>query len=85
MPTSHYTFRALPLEQQLPLVWVEGSFIAKRWEEEEAVGLYHMEGGFFCEVYYDGESNMLLRVRTFTSTACLEEYACYVRLDDLKL
>jgi hypothetical protein len=80
---SHYAFRALPLEQQLPLVWMEGTFLARRWEEEDHVGLYHMDGSFFCEVYYDPETNAILRTRTFTSAQCLEDYACYVSLRDL--
>ena len=83
MPTSHYAFRALPFLEQLPLVWVEGTFIARRWEEEDGVSLYHMDGGFFCEVYLNSESLEILRVRTFTSSGPLEDYACYVRLDDL--
>jgi hypothetical protein len=75
MSTSHYAFRALPFLEQLPLVWAEGTFIARRWEEED--------GGFFCEVYLNSESLEILRVRTFTSSGPLEDYACYVRLDDL--
>jgi hypothetical protein len=27
--------------QQLPLVWLEGTFLARCWEEEDAVGHFH--------------------------------------------
>ncbi|MBF9239502.1 hypothetical protein I2I05_19065 [Hymenobacter sp. BT683] len=83
MATSHYDFRALPFEQQLPLVWVEGTFLARRWEEEDGVSLYHMDGGFFCEVYLEVETYKVVRVRTFTRMERLEDYACYVNIDDL--
>jgi hypothetical protein len=85
MSCSHHTFRALPFGQQLPLVWTEGTFVAQRWEEEDAVGLYHMEGGFFCEVYLEQEHYTVVRLRTFISSKCLMDYACNVRLDDLQL
>jgi hypothetical protein len=85
MPTPHYAFRAYSFEQQLPLVWCEGTFLARRWEEEDAVALYHLEGGFFCEVYLAQEHYTVLRLRTFTSLEYLEDYTAYIRLDDLKV
>ncbi|TGE20905.1 hypothetical protein [Hymenobacter metallicola] len=84
MPISHYGFRALPFEQQLAVIWQEGTFLATRWEEEDAINLYHM-GTFFAEVYYDPDTNELLRTGAFTSTRCLENYTCYIQLDDLAI
>ncbi|UOQ53032.1 hypothetical protein [Hymenobacter cellulosivorans] len=83
MPITHYAFRALPFPEQLAAIWAEGTFLATRWEEEDAVNLYHL-GTFFCEVYYDPDTNELLRTRTFTSRTCLEDYAAYIKLDDLE-
>ena len=34
-----------------------------------------MPAGFFVEVNYDEAANRLCRTRTFTSLACLEDYA----------
>ena len=51
MPISYHAFCALSQLEQVPLVWVEGMLITRRWEEEDGVSLYHMEGDFFCEVY----------------------------------
>ena len=85
MPTTYEQFRLLPFEQQLPLVWVEGNFLARRWEEEDAVGLYHMAGGFFAEVYYDGEDNSILNVDSFTNSAFLEDYSHGIGLGDLTI
>jgi hypothetical protein len=84
MPLSHYQFRALPFEQQCVEIYADGQFIANRFEEEDAVNLYWM-GGFFVELYYDQHQNRVVRTRTFTSNACLDDYACYVKLDDLPL
>ncbi|MCA8830505.1 hypothetical protein [Hymenobacter pini] len=84
MPTSHSLFDALPFEQQLALVWEEGRFLARRWEEEDGVSLYLMDGGFFCEVYLELEHYTVLRLESFAdSSERLQDYAAYVRLGDL--
>ncbi|RFP63478.1 hypothetical protein D0N36_19250 [Hymenobacter lapidiphilus] len=85
MPTDHYAFRALSFEQQLPVLYAEGHFLANRYEEEDAVNLYQMPGGFFVELYYDQAENRVVRLRTFTSPRLLEDYAPYVKLPDLGL
>ena len=38
MPISHYAFRALTFEQQLPIIWEQGNFLAQRFEEENRNG-----------------------------------------------
>jgi hypothetical protein len=83
IPTSYPAFCALPHLQQIPLVWVEGTFIARRWEEEDGVALYHMAGGFFCEVYLNPGTLEILYLHTFTSSERLEDYASYITLNDL--
>jgi hypothetical protein len=84
VPISHYAFRLLALPEQVTAVWQEGTFLATRWEKEDAVNLSYMEGGFFAEVYYDQHQNVLVRTRTFTSRKCLEDYTLYIRLEDLE-
>ncbi|GAA3940243.1 hypothetical protein [Hymenobacter algoricola] len=84
MPISHYAFRALSLEEQLPIIWQQGDFLAQRFEEEDCINLYHL-GTFFVEVYYDPQANCVHRTRTFTSRECLMDYTAYVKLDDLGL
>ncbi|TGE29748.1 hypothetical protein [Hymenobacter metallicola] len=83
MPISHYGFRALPFPEQLAVIWAEGTFLATRWEEEDAVNLYHM-GTFFAEVFYDPDENKMLSTRTFTSRECLLDYAVFIKLNDLE-
>jgi len=84
MPVYHYPFRLLALPEQLAAVWQEGTFLATRWEEENAINLYHMEGKFFTEVHYDQRQDVIVRTCAFTSLNCLEEYMPYIWLDDLE-
>jgi hypothetical protein len=77
-----YEFNLLPYERQLVGVFETGTFLARRWEEEDGINLYHLPGGFFVEVYYDTYVNQIVRLRSFTSAAPLEDYAHEVRLPE---
>jgi len=80
-----YQFNALPYERQLVVVFDEGTFLARRWEEEDGVNLYHVagpQGCFFVEVCYDTHANAIAQVRSFRSAELLADYAPYVRLPD---
>ncbi|MGI4734099.1 MAG: hypothetical protein ACRYG7_02875 [Janthinobacterium lividum] len=78
-----YEFNALPYERQLVTVFDEGTFLARRWEEEDGINLYYLLGGVFVEIYYDTPLNQIVRVRAFTSLSQLEEYAANVQLPSL--
>lgn len=78
-----YEFNQLPYERQLVAVFDTGTFLAWRWEEEDGINLYHLPGGFFAEVYYDKHSNELVRLRSFSSAAPLEDYAAGIQLPGL--
>ena len=81
-------FGVLDFEEQIAAVWDQGSYIATRHEEEDTVGLYHMRGGFFVELYYDNTANHLVeRIRSFQhdDMDSLKDFACYVKLTDLEL
>ncbi|TGD80751.1 hypothetical protein [Hymenobacter wooponensis] len=72
-----------PFSKQVILIWEEGTYLATRYEEEDTVGLYHMDS-FFVELYYDHVSNRIVeRTRTFTSLAFLEDYTPYIQLKKL--
>ena len=77
-----YQFNQLLHKNQLAAALVEGTFLATRWQaEDEAVNLYVLHG-FFVEVTYDTAANELLGLRSFSSSAPLEDYAVSVRLPD---
>lgn len=78
-----YEFNLLPYERQLVAVFDTGTFLATRWEEEDAVNLYHLPGGVFVELYYDTHANEITRLRSFVSSAPLADYAAGITLPEL--
>jgi hypothetical protein len=81
-----YTFNLLPTDRQLVAVFDTGSFLATRWEEEDAVNLYHLAGpgkGVFVELYYATHANAILRIRAFTNPHPLIRYTDWVQLPPL--
>lgn len=84
MPTSHAAFRALPFLEQIELVWDEGHHLATRYEGPDTLVLYHLQGEFFVEMFYNHVDNVLQKkLRTFVRPAFLEPYAAYIKLDEL--
>ncbi|UOQ69385.1 hypothetical protein [Hymenobacter volaticus] len=84
MPTAHSAFRTLPFLTQIELVWDEGHHLATRYEGSDTLVLYHMQGEFFVEMFYNHVDNVLQeKLRTFVSPAFLEPYAASIELDDL--
>lgn len=89
---THDAFRALPFSQHIMVVWEEGRDIATRYEEENAVCLYRMQGKFFVELfverYYDQYANEIVkRTSTFADDEVdrLTDYSHYIRLDDPRI
>ncbi|UYZ61229.1 hypothetical protein [Hymenobacter latericus] len=81
MATGHYAFRQLDFPQQCRVIWEEGTFLMRRYEEEDAVNLYHLPGGFFAEVYFDQFEGKVYRTNSFTSTDYFDgHYGCYLEL-----
>lgn len=65
---------------QLAVVFRDGTYLARRLEEEQGVNLYHLPADFFAELYYNPETNEVERVRSFTSCLLLEDYTPYIEL-----
>jgi hypothetical protein len=72
----------MPCERQLVAVFDEGTFLARRWEEEDGINLYHLPGGFFVELYYDTHANELARLRSFRNAGPLENYTLSIELPE---
>jgi hypothetical protein len=77
---TRYKFNTLPYKRQLVTVFDEGTFLTRRWEEEDGINLYHLLGGFLVELYYDIDVNELVRLRHFRSAGPLKNYALGIRL-----
>jgi hypothetical protein len=77
-----YEFNALPYERQLVAVFDTGTFLARRWEEEDGINLYHLPGGVFVEIYYDTHVNQIVQLRSFTCAAPLENYTLNIEMPE---
>lgn len=74
MPLALCSFANLSLAEQLLLVRQEGTFLAAQGKKDQGILLYHLAGGFFCEIYYYPEQNTVLHTRCFTNNAALTNY-----------
>lgn len=76
-------FRLLIPRAQLLHVLTQGTYLARRWEQEGGVNLYHCPDdgrGFFVEVGYDEATQAAVVLRCFSSSVPLADYAHGVRL-----
>jgi hypothetical protein len=74
MPLALRPFANLSLAEQLLLLRQEGTFLAAQGVRDQAILLYHLAGGFFCEVYFYPELNTVLHTRCFTNSGTLADY-----------
>lgn len=83
MSIDHFAFCELPLAQQLPLVWQQGTFLAARLVEQQLRTLYHLHT-FFCELHYDATGKRVLAIRCYPTTRGLDDYLDWVQLPALR-
>jgi hypothetical protein len=60
-------------------VFDDGAFPARYWEEKDGINL---PDGFFVEVYYDTRINQIVQLRSFTSSAALDNYMLSIELPE---
>lgn len=80
---SFDAFRLLSPVVQLYWVLKHGTFLARRWEDDGGVNLYHCADagrGFFVEVGVDDGVAQAVVLRSFTCAEFLADYAAYVQL-----
>lgn len=58
--------------EQMEVIW-EGAFVANREDNEHEILLYQIDG-FYVEVYYHKEYNVIRKFRSFSSTDQLDAY-----------
>ncbi|GAB3572352.1 hypothetical protein [Hymenobacter daeguensis] len=83
MPIPLTDFGALPQPEQLALLAQQGALLTELGQGAYRVKLYHLPGGFFCEVYLDIEHRVVLQVLPFTSTDQLDDYTAAITLPEL--
>ena len=76
-----YEFLALDEMEQAEAVW-SATHIGEREDEEHKILLYQIDG-FYVEVYYHKEYNVIRRMRPFASIDQLEPYLKKVDLSGL--
>lgn len=74
-----YDFKALSEEQQKEAVQAHGVHIGTRHARLKTIALYQIEG-FYVEVSYSQEVNMVVRIRSFVSTDKLKPYLKHIDL-----
>ena len=67
-----YEFRTLPEHEQAEVVW-QGQFFLTRTDRKHTVLLYKVHD-FYVEVYYEDESNELVKFNPFSSKDRLKVY-----------
>ncbi len=67
-----YQFKELSDFEQAEAMW-SGTLLARREDGFFRILLYQVDL-FYVEVYYHKEENVLLRLRSFTTTRLLEPY-----------
>jgi hypothetical protein len=70
-------FNTLNLHDQEEVIW-NGTFLAEREENGLIVRLYGLST-FYGEVFYDANTNKVLRVRAFDTTSQLVPYLAHIR------
>jgi hypothetical protein len=79
------SFRLLAPRVQVTFALMRGTYLAHRWQEEGRFMLYYLPDGvrgFFIEIGCDFHDGRTVVLRSFTSSAPLEEYAHYVQLPE---
>ena len=78
-----YLYHLLSPEVQLRYVFVRGTYLARRWEKERSISLYHLADkgrGFFVEVGFDEGTHTATVLQSFINSVPLEKYVHYVQL-----
>ena len=62
--------RLLSYDMQLTVMYHDGPYSARYWEEQ-GKNLYHLPAGFFAELYYNPASKEVEEMRRFTRARLL--------------
>lgn len=72
MVITQFDFQQMSLNEQGEAVW-SGTFFGERRENGLWIQCYGL-GSFYVEVFYDTETNQLLKFESFTQTSLLAPY-----------
>lgn len=75
-----YQFNQLDEMEQAEAIWEKGVHIGERTDDEHKILLYQIDG-FYVEVFYHQEYNVIRRLRSFKSVDQLRPYLDQIKLD----
>jgi hypothetical protein len=68
-----FSFKQLDEQEQAEALWDKGVHWGERFDEEHTIALYQIDG-FYVEVFYHPEYNIIKRLWSFRSTDQLRPY-----------
>lgn len=77
-----YDFKLLADDEQIDVLYEEGSFLGKRYFHGSQVLLYALDS-FYVEVFYKQYRRHIDRINCFQSTAQLQPYLEQIDVEDL--
>jgi hypothetical protein len=66
-------FNLVDESKQAEMLWEAGVHVAERYDAKHYIALYQIHG-FYVEVFYHREHNVLMKLRSFLSTDHLHPY-----------
>ena len=75
-------FNYLDEDEKSNALWVNASLIDLIRKEHVTILLYQLNG-FYVEVYYNYDKNIIEQFRSFNSTDCLEPYLDKISLEGI--
>jgi hypothetical protein len=78
-----HEFRKLKREEQVAAIKCKGTLLFIRQEAGIDIVLYQV-GGFYAEVYFEGDNKKSIRIKSFDDTASLDVYLAEINIAELK-
>lgn len=79
-------FRLLAPRVQVTFTLMHGTYLARRWEEQDRLRLYYLSDdvrGFFVELGHDTHDGRAVVLRSFSDSEALANYAQGISLPEI--
>jgi hypothetical protein len=80
MKLGLYEYNALPEASKAHLLWLEGTYLMHRFEDNYKINLYSLFD-FYVEAWYSPNKNEIEKFRTFKSLNALTPYTDQITLN----
>lgn len=69
---DNYELNLLPINDEAQYTWDAGTYLTSRSDYYHNINLYHVDK-FFVEIFYDQETNIVEKIRSFKSKGFYNE------------